>query len=60
MSLLTTLLLAVLITIALTPPLCSLALRYQWVDLPNERKVHLIPTPRVGGVAMALGVFVSR
>jgi UDP-GlcNAc:undecaprenyl-phosphate/decaprenyl-phosphate GlcNAc-1-phosphate transferase len=58
MSLLTTLLLAVLITIALTPPLCSLALRYQWVDLPNERKVHLIPTPRVGGVAMALGVFI--
>ena len=58
MNLLSTLLLAVLITIALTPPLCSLALRRQWVDLPNERKVHLIPTPRVGGVAMALGVFV--
>ena len=57
MNLLSTLLLAVLITIALTPALCSLALRYQWVDLPNERKVHLIPTPRVGGVAMALGAF---
>lgn len=57
MQLLTTLLLAVLITIAVTPPLCALALRHQWVDLPGERKVHLTPIPRVGGLAMALGVF---
>ena len=58
MQLLTTLLLAVLITIAVTPALCALALRHQWVDLPGERKVHLTPIPRVGGLAMALGVFV--
>jgi UDP-GlcNAc:undecaprenyl-phosphate/decaprenyl-phosphate GlcNAc-1-phosphate transferase len=57
MSFLTTLLLSVLVTIALTPAFSALALRYQWVDLPNERKVHLVPTPRVGGLAMALAAF---
>jgi UDP-GlcNAc:undecaprenyl-phosphate/decaprenyl-phosphate GlcNAc-1-phosphate transferase len=57
MSFLSTLLLSVLITIALTPAFSSVALRLKWVDLPNERKVHLVPTPRVGGLAMALGAF---
>ena len=58
MSFLTTLLLSVLITIALTPAFSAVALRFRWLDLPSERKVHLIPTPRVGGVAMALGSFI--
>ena len=58
MQLLSTLLLAILITIAMTPVLCALATRYQWLDLPDERKVHLIPIPRIGGLAMALGAFV--
>jgi UDP-GlcNAc:undecaprenyl-phosphate GlcNAc-1-phosphate transferase len=57
MNVLSTLIAAVLITIALTPVLSALALRYQWVDLPNERKVHQIPTPKTGGVAMAIGAF---
>ncbi|MBJ6724244.1 MraY family glycosyltransferase [Geomesophilobacter sediminis] len=57
MTYLTTLLTAVLVTIALTPLFIELALRLQWVDLPNERKVHTIPIPRVGGGAMALGAF---
>jgi UDP-GlcNAc:undecaprenyl-phosphate/decaprenyl-phosphate GlcNAc-1-phosphate transferase len=57
MIFLATLLISVLITIALTPAFSALALRYQLVDLPNERKVHLIPIPRVGGIAMALGAF---
>jgi len=58
MSFLTTLLISVLITIALTPAFSAVALRFQWVDLPSERKVHSIPTPRVGGCAMALGAFI--
>jgi UDP-GlcNAc:undecaprenyl-phosphate/decaprenyl-phosphate GlcNAc-1-phosphate transferase len=57
MIFLATLLISVLITIALTPAFSALALRYQLVDLPGERKVHLIPIPRVGGIAMALGAF---
>jgi UDP-GlcNAc:undecaprenyl-phosphate GlcNAc-1-phosphate transferase len=33
-------------------------MRFQLVDIPNERKVHQQPIPRVGGVAMALGAFI--
>ena len=29
------------------------ALRRQWVDLPGERRLHALPTPRGGGVAIA-------
>lgn len=58
MIFLSTLLLAVLITIVLIPLFSTLAIRYQLVDIPNERKVHLQPIPRVGGVAMALGAFI--
>jgi UDP-GlcNAc:undecaprenyl-phosphate GlcNAc-1-phosphate transferase len=58
MIFLTTLLLAVLITIALTPLLSSLAIRHNLVDLPGERKVHSRPIPRIGGIAMACGAFV--
>ena len=58
MIFLSTLLLAVLITIVLIPLLSSLAMRYQLVDIPNDRKVHHQPIPRVGGIAMALGAFI--
>ncbi|KAF0219940.1 MAG: glycosyl transferase family [Geobacteraceae bacterium] len=58
MIFLSTLLLSVLITIALTPVFSTLALRFQLVDIPNERKVHQHPIPRIGGIAMALGAFV--
>ena len=58
MIFLSTLLLAVLITIVLVPLFSSLAMRWQLVDIPNERKVHQWPIPRVGGIAMALGAFI--
>jgi UDP-GlcNAc:undecaprenyl-phosphate/decaprenyl-phosphate GlcNAc-1-phosphate transferase len=58
MIFLVTLLVSVLITIALTPAFSALATHYQLVDLPNERKVHQFPIPRVGGIAMALGAFI--
>ncbi|HUI66725.1 MAG TPA: MraY family glycosyltransferase [Nitrospirota bacterium] len=32
--------------------------RYQVVDLPNPRKIHVRPVPRIGGLAMAVGVFI--
>jgi UDP-GlcNAc:undecaprenyl-phosphate GlcNAc-1-phosphate transferase len=35
-----------------------LADRYQMVDFPNPRKVHVRPVPRIGGLAMAAGVFI--
>lgn len=50
---------SVFLTILLVPSLGKLAVRMNAVDLPNERKVHTRPIPRVGGLAMAVGVFVS-
>lgn len=39
----------------LIPLLMRSALRYQFVDIPNERKIHDVGMLRVGGIAMALG-----
>jgi UDP-GlcNAc:undecaprenyl-phosphate GlcNAc-1-phosphate transferase len=58
MTFLLTLLLSVLITIALIPILGRVAVRLRVLDVPNERKVHPVPIPRSGGVAMAIGALV--
>jgi len=55
MEYLSTLILAILVTSLTVPLLRHLALHFNLVDLPNERKVHTQPIPRVGGVGMALG-----
>jgi UDP-GlcNAc:undecaprenyl-phosphate/decaprenyl-phosphate GlcNAc-1-phosphate transferase len=51
--------LAMIVTMAWLPLLVRLGARWLIVDQPGERKVHSIPIPRVGGVAMALGVFIA-
>jgi UDP-GlcNAc:undecaprenyl-phosphate/decaprenyl-phosphate GlcNAc-1-phosphate transferase len=56
MIFLSTLLSSVLLTALAVPLLSRLALRYSLVDIPNERKVHTQPIPRVGGLAMAIGM----
>lgn len=53
-----TLLISIFITVSLIPIMTRLAARFQMVDLPNPRKVHTIPVPRIGGLAMALGASV--
>jgi UDP-GlcNAc:undecaprenyl-phosphate GlcNAc-1-phosphate transferase len=59
MIFLSTLLLALLITIAMTPALSLLAIHLKVaVDLSRERKVHTRPVPRIGGIAMTVGAFV--
>jgi UDP-GlcNAc:undecaprenyl-phosphate GlcNAc-1-phosphate transferase len=50
---------SLLICMALIPPLGLLASRLHIVDQPGERKVHQIPVPTIGGIAFALGAFVS-
>lgn len=50
-----TLLLSVLTTIALIPALSVVAPRLHALDVPDARKVHERPIPRVGGIAMAVG-----
>lgn len=57
---LSALLLSFFITVVLIPVFSSAALRFRvGLDLPNPRKVHTTPIPRVGGIAVALGVYLS-
>ncbi len=58
MTYLSTLLLSMFITVSLIPMLKVLAVKFNAVDMPNERKVHDHPIPRVGGIAMGLGILV--
>jgi UDP-GlcNAc:undecaprenyl-phosphate GlcNAc-1-phosphate transferase len=51
-----TLLLAMFITLVLIPILKRYAGFLHCVDVPCERKVHCEPVPKVGGIAMALGI----
>ncbi|MGV6859340.1 MAG: glycosyltransferase family 4 protein [bacterium] len=39
-------------TMVMTPPLKQLAERLGFVDIPDARKVHTRPVPRIGGVAI--------
>ncbi|WP_347057709.1 MraY family glycosyltransferase [Blastococcus sp. HT6-30] len=50
------LLTAALVTFLATPVVRMMAIRLRMMAAPRERDVHVIPTPRGGGVAMYLGV----
>lgn len=50
---------ALLLSMALIPPLRLAAERFQVMDLPGERKVHEHPIPRVGGLAFSIGACAS-
>jgi len=52
-------LLAAVVTAGLSPLLVAVARRYGIVDAPGGRRVHLRPTPRLGGVAVVAGFFVA-
>jgi UDP-GlcNAc:undecaprenyl-phosphate GlcNAc-1-phosphate transferase len=47
--------LAALISLAVTPPVIKFAVKIGAIDRPDSRKIHSIPTPRLGGV----GIFIS-
>ena len=47
------------VAMSLLPVLVRLAGRFALLDQPGERKVHARPIPRVGGIAMAVGVLAS-
>ena len=43
----------------LTPFVRSIAIKRSILDRPNERKIHLVPTPLLGGLAVYLGILGS-
>lgn len=47
-----------ILTLILTPVVRTSAPALGLIDLPGERKVHVQPTPRGGGIAIFLGVLV--
>src|SRR3954447_7993945 len=52
-------LLAGLLALLLTPLTIRLARRVGAIDLPNERSLHGVPTPKLGGLAILAGVLVA-
>lgn len=46
---------AMFISMMLIPPLMRSAQRYAFIDIPSARKVHDVPIPRIGGLAMVAG-----
>lgn len=52
-------LLAMVVTMAWLPVFGRVATRWGIVDKPGARKVHSVPIPRVGGLAMVIGALVS-
>lgn len=48
---------ALSVTAALIPLLAKWAPTFGLTDAPGPRKVHAVPVPRVGGLAMAAGLF---
>jgi UDP-GlcNAc:undecaprenyl-phosphate GlcNAc-1-phosphate transferase len=50
-------LLSFFIALTLIPLLIRSARTANVLDVPDDRKIHTMPIPRVGGIAMAVGVF---
>ena len=50
---------ATVVTALATPVVRAVARKRHWLAMPNERTVHSVPTPNIGGVAMFIGVVVS-
>jgi UDP-GlcNAc:undecaprenyl-phosphate/decaprenyl-phosphate GlcNAc-1-phosphate transferase len=47
------------VTFGLTPLVRRLAVRFGAIDRPSERKLHVVPTPTMGGLAMWVGFLVA-
>jgi len=52
-------LVAMVVTMAWLPVFRRFATRWGIVDKPGARKVHALPIPRIGGLAMVIGVLVA-
>lgn len=52
-------LIAFAVTMAVTPFAIKFAKKHGLVDIPNKRKIHKIPTPRIGGIGIFAGIFIG-
>jgi UDP-GlcNAc:undecaprenyl-phosphate/decaprenyl-phosphate GlcNAc-1-phosphate transferase len=51
--------LALIVSIVMMPLVILVAHRRRWFDIPNERKIHTDPLPRLGGIGLFLGLLIS-
>ncbi len=51
--------LALLISTIVTPVVIRISHKHRWFDMPNERKIHTNPIPRLGGVGIFLAFVFS-
>lgn len=58
MTFISVLILSLFLTVVLTPIFTRLAVKANAYDMPDARKVHQLPVPRIGGFAMAVGTFI--
>jgi UDP-GlcNAc:undecaprenyl-phosphate/decaprenyl-phosphate GlcNAc-1-phosphate transferase len=50
---------AAILSLGLTPVVMKLAAKVGALDYPNARKIHNVPMPRMGGVVIASGFFLT-
>jgi UDP-GlcNAc:undecaprenyl-phosphate GlcNAc-1-phosphate transferase len=50
---------ALAVSMAMTPMLMRFAPQLRMVDIPDPRKVHAVPIPRVGGVGIVAGALIA-
>ncbi len=50
---------AALLTAALIPPVTRLCFRFGWLAQPNARRIHKVPIPTLGGLAMIGGLLAT-
>lgn len=59
MEIILALVLAVALTLVLTPFVRQLAIRLKAMDAPDKRKVHIVAMPRMGGLAIFLSFWLT-
>jgi len=50
---------AFLVSAVITPLIISVSHKRQWYDIPNERKIHTDPIPRLGGMGIFCGFLLA-
>ncbi len=50
---------AFIAVMTITPSVIKYALKIDWIDVPNERKLHKRPTPSIGGMVLVPCIFIA-